>query len=286
MRCHRRTDGLAGAVDEVEHARRRPGVVHDLGEQQRAERRQLARLEHHGAAGGDRRGDLGGDLVERPVPRRDRGDHADRLAADVDPVDLAFEFVAAQHVDRHAHVLDAEVALPGAREGDRRAHLGDDRLREALAALLEQVADTLEQGEPIRHRRLRERLERTPRGGDGEVDVGRGARGDLPDDLLGRGIVHRNARRIRAIDPGSVDVEANVVGHRHSSGFGARSHGAGIPRCRDSPAARCRIAPAGRKARTRTVPMVAPVMVDGERGQKDRAGKRFQRPCEGSAKVT
>ena len=40
------------------------------------------RLQHHGAAGGERRRDLAGDLVDRPVPRRDEAADADRLAHD------------------------------------------------------------------------------------------------------------------------------------------------------------------------------------------------------------
>jgi hypothetical protein len=42
--------------------------------------RKLARLQHDRAACGERRRDLGGDLVERPVPRRDQRADPDRLA--------------------------------------------------------------------------------------------------------------------------------------------------------------------------------------------------------------
>ena len=81
-----RGDGLADhradAGDEVEHAGRQPDVVDDLGEDERVERRDLARLEHDGAAGGQRVGDLGRDLVQRVVPRRDAADDADRLPHD------------------------------------------------------------------------------------------------------------------------------------------------------------------------------------------------------------
>ena len=43
-------------------------------------RRELARLQDHGAAGGERGRDLAGDLVQRPVPRRDHADDADGFA--------------------------------------------------------------------------------------------------------------------------------------------------------------------------------------------------------------
>ena len=78
-----RGDGLAdlgaGAGHEVEHAGGQAGVVDDLGEDEGVERGDLAGLEHDGAAGGHGVGDLGGDLVERVVPRRDAADDADRL---------------------------------------------------------------------------------------------------------------------------------------------------------------------------------------------------------------
>jgi hypothetical protein len=72
MRGHRGAHRRAVAVDEVEHARRHAGVVQHLGEDERVQRRDLARLQHHGAAGGERRRHLAGDLVQRPVPRRDQ----------------------------------------------------------------------------------------------------------------------------------------------------------------------------------------------------------------------
>ena len=58
------------------------GLVQDLGEEDAVQRRDLGRLQHHRAAGGERRRDLAGDLVDRPVPRRDEAADADRLAHD------------------------------------------------------------------------------------------------------------------------------------------------------------------------------------------------------------
>ena len=69
----------AVAVHEVEHAGRHAGLLEDLGEDDGVQRRDLGRLQHHRATGGERRGDLAGDLVDRPVPRRDQRAHADRL---------------------------------------------------------------------------------------------------------------------------------------------------------------------------------------------------------------
>ena len=69
-----------GADEDVEPARREPGVCLELGEQERRERRLRGRLEDDGAAGCERRRDLVGNEVERKVERRDRAHDADRDA--------------------------------------------------------------------------------------------------------------------------------------------------------------------------------------------------------------
>ena len=61
-----------------------PGVGAGLGEHQRGQRGELGRLEHDRVAGRDRREDLPAGHLQRVVPRRDRADDADRLAADID----------------------------------------------------------------------------------------------------------------------------------------------------------------------------------------------------------
>ena len=60
----------------------RPDLLEDVGQDEGVERSHLAGLEHHGATGGQGRRHLGGDLVERIVPRGDGTHHADRLTHD------------------------------------------------------------------------------------------------------------------------------------------------------------------------------------------------------------
>ena len=55
------------------------GLLADLGEQQRGERRGLRGLEHDGVARGERRRDLPGQHQQREVPRDDLPGHAERL---------------------------------------------------------------------------------------------------------------------------------------------------------------------------------------------------------------
>ena len=74
-------DALAAPEHDVDHAFGQD-VGERLGELQRRQRRLLGRLEDHGVAAGDRRRQLPRHHHQRIVPRRDRGDDADRVAPD------------------------------------------------------------------------------------------------------------------------------------------------------------------------------------------------------------
>ena len=70
----------AGPGDDVEHALGQPGLERDPLELDRAQRRQLGRLEDDRVAGGERRRDLPGGDRQREVPGHDQADDAERLA--------------------------------------------------------------------------------------------------------------------------------------------------------------------------------------------------------------
>ena len=63
---------------------REPGLLDQLSQPQRGQRRLLGRLQDHRAAGGERRGDLPRRHQEREVPRDDLAADADRLLERVD----------------------------------------------------------------------------------------------------------------------------------------------------------------------------------------------------------
>ena len=179
-------DRAATAGDDVQPLRRQTALVdQQLGEGDRRQRRLAGGLEHHRAAGGDGRGQLVGDQVEREVERRDRADDADRHAQG--EADLAL--AGGGGVERH-HLTVERARLGGgeperadrplrlgAGGPDRLGGLGGDDAGEALLLLGE------------RHRGAVEHLGPLPAGsgdsrqgrrgdGDGTVDVGGGARGD------------------------------------------------------------------------------------------------------------
>ena len=71
---------LAVAVHDVDDAVRHAGLVEELDEALREERRVLGRLQHDGVAAHERRRELPRRNRDREVPRRDRADDADRHA--------------------------------------------------------------------------------------------------------------------------------------------------------------------------------------------------------------
>ena len=62
------SSGVAGPGDDVDDARRQIGLLADIGERQRSERRSLRRLQNNGVACGERGRDFPGEHEEREVP--------------------------------------------------------------------------------------------------------------------------------------------------------------------------------------------------------------------------
>ena len=77
---HLIADILRPSGDDLEHLRRQPGLIENVGKGDRGKRCQLGRLAHHAVIGGDRRRDLVRHHVQRVVKGRDGGDGTHRLA--------------------------------------------------------------------------------------------------------------------------------------------------------------------------------------------------------------
>ena len=73
---------FAAGRDDVEDARRQPGLFAERGEGERRKRRGRIRFGDDGASRGDCRSDLAGQHGQGEVPWRDGGDHADRFLGD------------------------------------------------------------------------------------------------------------------------------------------------------------------------------------------------------------
>ena len=135
---------LVAAGDNVDDTGR-DDVAQDLAEQDRVERREGRRLDHHRVAGEQRRRDLPDRENQREVPRSDRRDHAERLAADLHPTGLVVLHDLYRNLqtggvlkpDRGAHDLFAGL-------GERFALLSGEQRRDALGVRLQRGGAVVE----------------------------------------------------------------------------------------------------------------------------------------------
>ena len=197
-----RAGRLALTADHVEHARREQ-VLGPLGELERAQRRQLGRLEHDGVAGRERGPDLPGRHHERIVPGRDRRDDPERVASDhrrvaAQVLARGLPLEAARRAREEAQVVGCEPDLVAER-GDRLADVARLDLRQLVAVLLDAVRELQEDLGAFLRRRRRPLGKRGGRRADRGVDVGGVARRHL-GDLLDRSpdrAPDRSARCVR-----------------------------------------------------------------------------------------
>ena len=203
----------SGTEHQVADAGRQPGLLEQPHQVDARVRRQLARLEHEGVAGGQAGRDLPAGLEQRVVPGRDQPADAERLVDDpadhvgVAGVDHAAGVlgggaaVVAEHRD---HVGDVVLALDQALAGVHRLGLGD-----RVGVSLEQVGGAQQEVAALAGRRRRPGS--LVEGAVGGVDRGRGVLGpglvDLGDDLAVGRADDRAATAGERTHPRSVDVE-------------------------------------------------------------------------------
>ena len=199
------------------------GLGEQLGQQVAVERRLRRRLDHDRAAGQQRRDQLGHDRELRDVPRRDRGDHADRLAAYDDrrahhagalllPRELAGD--AEERLDLHPR----RRRLRQVGERRRRAHLEGDQVGHLGQLPGVQPGEGLDDVDPLlrRHPRPRALVEGAAGGRDRGVDVGRSTprgRGRRPARSAGETTSSTSVRGRGG--PAAVDEEGVAVVGSH-----------------------------------------------------------------------
>jgi hypothetical protein len=201
------------ARHEVEDPGREAGVVDDLGQDEGVQGRHFRRLEHHGAAGGQRRGHLGHDLVERVVPGGDGADDPDRLLHHQAVADLLLESEVAQHLGVVADLGGGQADLDHGRQLDRHPDLGGDELGQLRLPGRQALLDTLEVLGPLLGGGGRPGRKGGLGGGDGPVDVGGDAIGDPADDLLGGGAVDVDGAGAAGGNPRPVDIDGVALDH-------------------------------------------------------------------------
>ena len=150
-------------------------------------------------------------IINREVPRQDRTDDPDRLADD------HAQRVAAGRRDRvvqlvgrlrvPAERLDRLRQVGLAAVGDRLARLERVDQRQLLGVLLDQVGQAEHHGLALGGGAARPAavVERAAAGGDGQVDIGGVAGGDLGQEPTGRRILRRESLAAQRGSEGTVD---------------------------------------------------------------------------------
>ena len=202
---------VAAGRDDVEHAGGQPGLVPQLGDAQRALRREAGRLQHQRVAGDD--ADRRHPALRnhrREVPRRDAGEDADRLV-------VANGVVARRNVGERIALHDVRRA---AGELDHLDDLEDVALRlvPLLAVLLraeigQLVEMAVEQGlhpeqhlDPLADRRVAPGGKGLGRSLDGLLDLVGGALRRERDHRAGRWIEARHVFLARGFLPLAADA--------------------------------------------------------------------------------
>ena len=205
------------AEHEIKHARRQAGVGEAFHQLDAAARRFFRGLDDERAAGGQGAGDLAHRRQRREIPRREGGDHADRLlqhqlahaflAAGDDAAigAAAFLGVPVDDVGAGEHFgaqLDIDLAL------FLRLHLGD-----VVVALAHQIGGLAHDlGAVIGRGRLPHR-EALRGGGERGVEVGGRGMRQMRQGLAGRRIDHVFALAAFAVEPFAIDVKRELGIH-------------------------------------------------------------------------
>ncbi len=220
---------LAG--EHAEHLRRQSGLVENVRQQQRAERRLLRRLQHHAVVAGDTRRDLVRHLVERMVERGDGADHPEQRLAQ--RVDLALLAVCREVTGKDLTVV-LERGVAGELEDIARAPHLVGRVLLAQPALGGDQVGNLRRARPQHFGRAvadtvavvaRETRAEGPGGSDGAAHVGHRSAGDGSDEAAGIGIEHFADALGGDTRAGDAQRLAPYRGRRSAAAGGASRHG-------------------------------------------------------------
>ena len=208
---HDRLPGPAVPGDQVDHTRRQVQLRVEQAEQlDRRQRRDLARLHHHGVAGDERWPELAAQHREREVPRADRADHPYRRVRQLDHL--------TRHVGRQRLALqppvplgvvtekaDREVQLTRRLPG-RLADLAHDQLSEPVPVPAHHIGHGTQVATPHHTRGTGPAPLRTLRRQECLVDLIRRRAGHAGQHPLVCGIDHRD-RIAGAAAPGTAEIE-------------------------------------------------------------------------------
>ena len=174
-------------MNQIDHAAGNSGLGGDLGQQRRGQGAPFGGLVDHGAAGGERRGDLPGRQHERRVPRRNHADGADGLADRIVDVVLGRHGIAACGFRR---LVGEEAVVFGAPDGgglhepDRLSRIHALDQRDFPGAGLDRVGQSVQHLAALGARQVAPFGKGFPGRAGRRVNVGFRARGDGIDGRI------------------------------------------------------------------------------------------------------
>ena len=184
----------------------------------------LGRLEHDRVAAGERGAELPREHEQREIPGDDLSNNAHRLAERVrqevaaNGNGLTFNLVGpagvvAEGVDDAAEVAD--------RVGDDLAAVQRFERGELFGIFLDEVGQREHEVAAIGgvHRGPGTGFERPTRGGDGFINVGGCAGGNLGNHVAGRGVIRFELASLGGINPAAVDQQLRLMNGGTSGGF-------------------------------------------------------------------
>jgi hypothetical protein len=233
MGGQRSADGLAEAGDDVDDAGGQPRLDEEFAEPQGRQRGFLGGLEHDGAARGQRRRELHSSHQQRRVPRGDRGDHADRLAAGIGEDLPSGRLMGDRRGDRRPQDLGRIAGKVSELFGRSRDFAEPCRLQrlalvehfefgEFVGMALDEVADAPEQPAAGRggHAAPGIALESGTGGSDGVIRVRGGAFGEPRQKGAVRRIEGFEDTSVRRVAPDTADEDLLVgAGQEGARGF-------------------------------------------------------------------
>ena len=137
------------ALDKVEHSGRHACRIKNFCKDRSVTGAFLGRLQDHRIATSQRRSHLQRNLVERPVPRRDHADDADRLINDQIRAMAFAELEGFERFNGPQEAADPGPNLGSCSKVERSAHLIRHRLRKVADTLLVFFHDAAKQREPF-----------------------------------------------------------------------------------------------------------------------------------------
>ena len=199
------------AVDHIEDSGRQPGCGDDLGKDVGVDGRLLARFQHHRATGCNSRRNLATDLIQGPVPGRDKSTCTDRFFDDIGRTANLLETEIPEELDNGTKVRHAGTDLSGTSQAHRRTHLAANGPRQLGNAISHPREDVLNNVNALVNARLRPQRKCRPGGSGRRIHIFSGSKRNGGKGCFTGGIDHVQLSPALGRDPFTINVKLIAI---------------------------------------------------------------------------